>query len=128
MILTTAAGLIDLGFAVFHMLFWKLLGWPRSLGASGDTNSAVTRTLNLVLIYVFLVYGAALIWLGATASLGLLAAGAGFWVLRAILQPTLFGMKSPLSPQLLAAFLIAAVVHGLAAAGASPSSGLAFPS
>lgn len=125
--LTAAPGVIDLGFAVFHLLFWKLLGWPQSLEASGKLNSAVTRTLNLVLIYVFVVYGVALIWLGENAPPGLLIAGAGFWVLRAVLQPVMFEMKTRLSGALLGAFVVAAVFHGLAAvAGAQTASGLGF--
>lgn len=114
MTLTAAAGLIDLGFAVFHLMFWKLLGWPASLEASGRMNSAVARTLNLVLIYVFVVYGAALVWLGGEASPLLLAAGAGFWLLRAILQPVMFEMKTSLSGKLLGGFVVAAVFHALA--------------
>ena len=58
------AGATDLGFALFHAMFWRLFNWPGRLPASGTVNSAITQTLNVVLIYAFCAYGAGLIWLG----------------------------------------------------------------
>ncbi|MFJ5368804.1 hypothetical protein ACIPIA_06245, partial [Bosea sp. CER48] len=57
-----AAGLLDLGFALFHAAFWRLFGWPRRLAASGGLNMAITQTLNAMLGFVFLAYGTALVW------------------------------------------------------------------
>jgi hypothetical protein len=112
-----AAGLVDLGFAAFHLMFARLFDWPASLAYAGPLNSAITRTLNWVLVYVFLVYGGALIWFaienGSAPSL-LAAAGAGFWILRTLLQPMLFQMNN--TPSLaFTGVLIAAVVLHLAA-------------
>ena len=113
--MSTAAGLIDLGFAAFHLMFWRLFGWPKILVASGEVNSAVTQTLNFVLTYVFIAYGGALIWLGEAAPAAMLWAGAGFWVLRAALQPALFPMRNKPSVIILAVFLTAGAVHAAAA-------------
>jgi hypothetical protein len=111
------AGMIDIGFAIFHAMFWKLLGWPERLEPSGSINAAITQTLNAVLIYVFVIYGSVLIGFAMADRLApnaLTAAGAGFWALRAALQPLQFSMRTKPSIVLMAAFIIAAIVHGLA--------------
>jgi hypothetical protein len=97
--LVAAAGLYNLGFAVFHLMLGRLFAWPSSLVNSGNLNCAITQTLNVVLIYSFVVYGGALLWLSARGpSIStILAAGGGFWLLRAIVQPVLFGMPNKLA-------------------------------
>ncbi|HTE41113.1 MAG TPA: hypothetical protein VK629_09790 [Steroidobacteraceae bacterium] len=112
-----SAGLYDLAFAGFHIAFWQLFHWPDSLAPSGRLNSAVTQTLNVMLSYVFIVAGIALIALAALDrdAVFLAAAGAGFWALRALLQPILFGMQSRLSPTMFVIFVFGATLHGLAA-------------
>ena len=118
--MTTAvlAAALDLGFALFHLMFWRLFHWPRSLEASGALNSAITQTLNWVLIYVFTVYGAVLMWLAVSGpgvpSL-LAGAGAGFWALRLMLQPWLFPMRDWQSLSITAVFVLTALLHALAA-------------
>lgn len=47
-------GMHSLGFALFHMGFWKWFGWPATLRTTGAATRAVTQILNLRLIYVFL--------------------------------------------------------------------------
>lgn len=121
MTVATIAGWIDLGFAVFHLLFWWLFDWPKRLQASGRVNAAITQTLNIVLIYVFASYGAALIWaLPSTpaAATPILAAGAGFWALRLLVQPVLFPMRHPASIAVTLAFILALAMHLFAAIAA----------
>ncbi len=112
-----AAGLGDLGFALFHLLFWRLFGWPERLEASGSLNSAITQTLNVMLTFVFAVYGGALVWHGlhggAPAMLPL--AGGLFWALRLVLQFLWFGMKPMASRLITAVFALVAALHLLAA-------------
>lgn len=79
------AALLDIGFAIFHLLFWRLFVWPESLKAAGVVNRAVTQTLNWVLIYVFIAYGGSVLWFAlgqGRVPPPLLASGAGFWLLR----------------------------------------------
>jgi hypothetical protein len=112
-----AAGLIDLGFALFHALFWRLFGWPERLQPSGGLNTAITQTLNAMLGFVFLAYGAALLWqgwIGATA-MALPLAGALFWILRLVLQFLWFDIRPLASRAIAAVFALAALVHLLAA-------------
>ena len=109
------AGALDLGFAAFHLMFWRLFQWPARLEASGKVNEAITQTLNLVLIYVFVAYGVALIWTAASLPPMLAWAGAGFWLLRMALQPRLFPMRNGPSVAITVVFAATAAVHALAA-------------
>ncbi len=84
-------GLHSLGFAVFHLAFWKLFGWTRGLATLHPANRAILQILNLRLVYVFLGMGA--ISLAFTADLvhtrlgiALLCFMALFWVGRTIEQ------------------------------------------
>ena len=51
-------GLHCLGFALFHLAFWRLFGWNRELAKLSAANRAIMQILNLRLIYVFLGMGA----------------------------------------------------------------------
>lgn len=111
--LLLAAALYNFAFAIFHMMFWRLLHWPASLTSSGRLNSAVTQTLNIVLTYTFLATAAAMIFLWSkdeSATL-LLIAGTGFWTLRAVLQPWLFARSTPLSNAMTTIFVTGAILH-----------------
>ena len=113
-----AAILFDVGFAIFHVMFWYLFGWPARLRVSGGINTAITQTLNAMLIYVLGLYAAALLW-HATASerapAMLLLAGASFWLVRAAAQPVLFRIGRGTSAAFAMAFLAGAGLHGWAA-------------
>ena len=111
--LTLLCGMIDLGFAAFHMLFWRLFGWPERLAPSGATNAAITQTLNIVLTLVFVMYGAALIWQGwhGVPATMLLWAGVVFGVVRAALQPLLFGLRRRSSLLMFVLICAATLLH-----------------
>lgn len=83
----------NVGFALFHLCFWRLFRWPKTLMPSGELNCAVTQTLNVMLTYVFFAYAAGLLAtvLFKPETLQPLAiAGTLFWLLRLVLQPWLF--------------------------------------
>ena len=108
------AGVFDVGFALFHVLFWRVFRWPVSLRPSGAVNAAIAQTLNVMLGYCFAVYGGWLIWAGIAAlppHPGLLLAGAGFWLLRAALQPMLFRLRRAISFALTGIFALGAALH-----------------
>jgi hypothetical protein len=52
-----ACALFCFGFAVFHMLFWKLFDWPNELKKVGPATRAITQILNLRMVYVLLAVG-----------------------------------------------------------------------
>lgn len=85
-----AVAVYDVGFCIFHALFWRIFNWPGSLRPSGGVNVAITQTLNIVLGYVFLAYALAAMLAPFPA---LFLAGAGFWAIRAVLQPILFRIE-----------------------------------
>jgi hypothetical protein len=96
--LLKAAGFYSLGFAVFHLLFWRLFNWREELRRLSFGNRAVMQVLNLSLTFAFLIFG--YISLAHTEELlstplgrGLLALLALFWLARAVEQITFFGLR-----------------------------------
>ena len=119
-----AAGVFNLALAAFHLLFWRLFGWPATLAASGTVNRGVTQILNLALTYLFgLAAGICLLFAADIAATALgrfwLAAMAGFWLARALIQPSFFGLRHALSLVLFGIFIVGALIHGVAWATAS---------
>lgn len=112
--LTIASAIYDFGFVLFHLLFWRLFGWPVSLAPSGTVNAAITQTLNLMLSYCLVTYGVALLWVGSVDGI-LALAGSGFWLLRAVAQPILFSLRPPFSIALTALFVCGALLHAAVA-------------
>lgn len=112
------AGVIDLAFGFFHLAFWQLFRWPERLLASGRFNTAVTQTLNVMLTYVFFLYGGVLTaWALRAEAMHpiMLGAGAGFWTLRFGLHFVWFDIRRPAAIAIAFLFLLAAAVHGAAA-------------
>ncbi|MGY4398698.1 hypothetical protein ACVWZA_003906 [Sphingomonas sp. UYAg733] len=108
--------LYDVGFAVFHLLFWRLFVWPTKLEPSGRLNTAITQTLNVMLIYVFAAYAGTLFALPAGDERAIaLFLGAGFWALRAAVQPLLFSTRGKTGAMMTGLFAIGAITHTLAA-------------
>ncbi len=84
-------GLHSLGFAAFHLMFWKLFHWPQDLRSNSVATRAIVQILNLRLIYVFLGVAALCFMLPGDlldTPLGhaLLAGMSLFWLGRAIEQ------------------------------------------
>lgn len=51
-------GVFSLGFAIFHLYFWKLFDWKNDLKKLTKANQAIMQILNLRLIYIFICVGA----------------------------------------------------------------------
>jgi hypothetical protein len=114
-----AAGVFNLALAAFHLSFWRLFNWPDSLAESGALNRGVTQILNLAITYLFILCALVCFLFPAeltATSLGRfwLIAMAGFWLARALIQPVFFGLRHALSLALFCAFIVGAVVHGVA--------------
>lgn len=116
--LTLAGAIFNAAFGVFHLGFWRLFRWRDELPRLGAINRGVMQVLNLMLAYVFFAVAVAQ-WLltpGWTATpLGRFGTGvvAGFWLLRALLQP-FFWPRVPASWAMCAVFLLGAAWHALA--------------
>lgn len=114
-----AAGVFNLALAIFHLSFWRLFNWPKSLSESGAVNRSVTQILNLAVTYLFLLSALVCFMfpsdLAATAfGRFWLAAMAVFWAARALIQPSFFGLRHPVSLALFGVFILGAIIHGIA--------------
>jgi len=110
-------GLLNLGFAVFHLLFWRLFDWPRDLESLSQINRAVVQILNLCLTAVFLIFA----YLSLFYARDLLETGRGraglwcmcvFWLLRAIEQIVFFGLRRAASVAFFLVFVLGASLYG----------------
>ena len=111
-------GLHSFGFAAFHIAFWALFRWPKTLASTTLANRAILQIANVQLIWVFLCIGAlclrfpnALIQtpLGRAVMLGM----SGFWVLRLIQQFVFLRVKHPLVHTLSVLFALGAALFAL---------------
>ena len=103
------------GFALFHLGFWRLFGWPRTLQSTTLPNRAILQIANVQLVWVFtgigllcLLYPTEL----ATSPLGraVLAGMAVFWILRTFVQCVWLRVNHPLVHALTALFALGAVL------------------
>ena len=110
----------SLGFALFHLAFWSLFKWPRSLAGTTLPNRAILQIANVQLVWVFLLVAALCLLyprelpgtpLGRTLLLGM----SGFWALRLATQFVWLRINHPMVHALSAAFALGAVLFALAA-------------
>lgn len=112
------AGLHSLGFAVFHMAFWRIFGWRKTLRTATVADRAIIQILNLRLIYVALGV-AALCFLFAeelhSTALGraVLLGMSLFWVGRTIEQFVFLRINRPMVHALTALFVLGAVLFAV---------------
>jgi hypothetical protein len=111
-------GLHSFGFAAFHIAFWALFRWPKTLASTTLANRAILQIANVQLIWVFLCIGGlclcfsdALIHtaLGRAVMLGM----SGFWLLRLIQQFVFLRVDHPLVHVLSILFALGAVLFAL---------------
>lgn len=115
-----ACGAHSAAFALFHLGFWRLFDWPRTLQSTTPPNRAVLQIANAQLVWVF---GAvALLCLAmpvelADTSLGRVVLGgmAGFWWLRLVLQFVWLRLHHPVVHVLSVTFAIGAMLFTVAA-------------
>src|SRR5690606_29998463 len=55
--LLLACAIHSFGFALFHLGFWGLFGWPRTLAGTTRANRAILQIANLQLVWVFTAVG-----------------------------------------------------------------------
>lgn len=99
-----------LAFAVFHVMFWRLFSWKEDLESLSYVNRAIMKTQNVVLIYLFVLFGAISLaipqmLLHQTLGRVLLAGLAGFWAVRTVAQIVIFRLGKPISLVLTVIFI-----------------------
>ncbi|MBD9536303.1 hypothetical protein IB227_10635 [Stenotrophomonas sp. STM01] len=117
-LLVRLAGVHSLGFAAFHLAFWRLFGWKRELAQLSTANRAILQILNLRVIYVFL--GMGVIALAFTSDLVdtrlgvvLLCFMAVFWLGRALEQFVFLRINDWRVHLLTGLFVLGAVLHAV---------------
>jgi len=116
--LIIAGGFFHLGFAAFHLLFWRVFRWKEELRRLGPINRGVMQVLNLCLTFVFLIFAYLSLFLPdemLTTPVGrpLLAWIAVFWLLRAFQQLIFFSRRQWASWALFALLLVGAGLYGI---------------
>ncbi|TIN27582.1 hypothetical protein [Mesorhizobium sp.] len=83
---------------------------------SGNLNAAITQTLNVMLTFTCVSYGATLLWLWYRGLIWppLLFFGAAFWAIRLAAQFALFDMRHWQSKLISTVFAVSASAHALA--------------
>jgi len=103
------------GFALFHLGFWRLFAWPRTLERTTQANRAIAQIANLQLVWVFvgvgllcLLYPTAL----AETPLGraVLAGMSAFWIIRIVAQLVWLRVNHPLVHALTVLFAFGALL------------------
>jgi hypothetical protein len=109
-------GIYNLGFVIFHLLFWRLFRWKEDLTSLTAINRSIIQILNLCLTFMFLLMAyisiihateMVLAPLGKTLSV----AFALFWFLRMVEQVVFFGIKNRVSLLLTVAFLAGGIIY-----------------
>ena len=109
-------GFYNLGFALFHIFFWKIFRWKADLRSVKKINKSITYVMNLCLIYVFILFG----YLSFFQHEGLLFSSIGnimlisislFWFFRAILQVVFFDISKLISIIFAIIFLLGGILY-----------------
>ena len=100
--LLIVGGFYHIGFAIFHLFFWRLFHWKKDLASLTIVNRAVMQILNLCLTFVFIVVAYISMFYSSVmldTNLGkvITASIAIFWLLRFAEQLYFFGLKKRLS-------------------------------
>ncbi len=112
-----ACGLHSLLLGLFHLAFWRLFDWPRSLQATTLANRAIIQILNLRLAWVFFAVAAACLLLpedvaGTLLGRGLLGFMCLFWIGRTVEQFVFLRVNQPFVHFLSGVFAIGAALFG----------------
>ncbi|HMQ09017.1 MAG TPA: hypothetical protein PKC30_17080 [Saprospiraceae bacterium] len=107
-------GIYNAGFALFHILFWKIFKWDRELSKMGFANKAIMQILNNQMIYYFIFVSFVCFLLPSellNTRLGhvFLTGNSIFWLLRAI-QQLIFLRRNHLIIHLLTCIFLAGAV------------------
>ncbi|MBC8184761.1 hypothetical protein H8E88_27015 [candidate division KSB1 bacterium] len=115
-IILIIGGIYNLGFAVFHIFFWKIFRWKADIRSVIKINKGIMYVMNLCLIYVFLFFGYISIFhndmlLSSKLGTTILIFISVFWFLRAIEQIFFFDIRKSVSIILTIIFIIGGLVY-----------------
>jgi len=121
-LLIKAGGIYSLGFAIFHVFFWKLFNWGRDLRKLSPVNRAIMQIMNLCLILVFAMMAYVSFFHAkemTESSIGrtLLFFFALFWLARTVEQFIFLRISSWIVHALSAVFAAGTMIYAAAFAG-----------
>lgn len=99
MALIIIGGVYNLGFAIFHLFFWKVFRWKKDLASISRVNRSIVQILNLCLTFMILFmayvsfFHIADLMTTALGSATLIAISL-FWLFRMIEQLIFFSSKN----------------------------------
>lgn len=111
-------GVYSIGFALFHIFFWKLFHWKNDLKKVSFANKAILQILNVQIIFYFL-FVAAICFLCPSelisTKLGqyFLAGNSLFWFIRTVQQFIFFRVNNFIIHLLTGLFLIGFILFAL---------------
>ena len=115
-VLIWIGGFFNLAFLIFHDFFWKIFNWNEDLKKLTAVNRAIMQVLNLMLIFVLLVFAYISFFhlqdmlttpLGLTMTLFI----GMFWGIRAILQLVYFSRTKLVSYIFFVIFVIGCLLY-----------------
>jgi hypothetical protein len=116
--LIIAGGIYTVILIIFHLLFWQIFKWPRTLRSLNLVNKATIQVLNISITFLFLII--AYISFAHTNELlntqlgrTLLILLSGLWLFRALQQVVFYRLKHLTSVGLTLYFIIGALLYGL---------------
>lgn len=109
-------GYYNLGFAIFHIFFWKIFDWEKQLRLLNSVNKGIMQILNICLTLVFFLFAYLSIFLGdelITTEIGksILLFISLFWFIRAIAQIYFYGLKNRISLILFLLFFLGTMIY-----------------
>lgn len=115
-ILLYLGAILNLGFGIFHMFFWKLFRWEDELLKVSRINRGIFQVLNIVIIFIFFCFAAVTIFFKdelISTELGkfVLIFISLFWFIRSALQFIYFKVKNVFSVALFAAFILLGILY-----------------
>ncbi len=111
-------GIYNVGFFVFHLLFWKLFQWDKELKKLNFVNRGVMQILNIQVIFYFL-FVAVLCFIfpleimSTTIGKCFLIANSLFWLIRTFQQFVFFKTNNLKINALTITFLIGTLLFAL---------------
>jgi len=109
-------GIYHIAFFVFHLFFWKIFNWKKSLAPINRVQRGVMQVLNLCLMFAFLIFAYISLFhthemLSTGLGSALLCLIAIFWALRTVEQFVFFSIRKPFSIVLLILFIFGTVIY-----------------
>ena len=109
-------GYYNLGFALFHIFFWKIFNWEKQLRLLDNVNKGIMQILNICLTLVFFLFA----YLSFFTTEELISTEIGksillfvslFWFIRALAQIYFFGLKNRISLIMFLLFIFGTMLY-----------------